>query len=382
MKHTKKELIQWQNLPLNIKILMTKERIRNWINEYGEDGVYISFSGGKDSTVLLDLVRQNYPDIPAVFIDTGLEYPEIREFVKKFDNVIWLKPKMNFKQVIQNYGYPFISKEVSNCVEGARKYLKHIDNRSTENTIVTDSKVIPYACYMADLLGIDRRINKNNKEYKKLKNGDIPDKLTNYDVNDNIFNQEKYKFFLEAPFEISSKCCNIMKKAPAHKFEKETGRKPILGVMAEESIMRTQKWLQEGCNAFNVARPNSKPMSFWTERDVLWYIKQRNLPIASVYGNVIVDYKAMGQCDNQLSLIDYGLSDDIPILKTTGCKRTGCMFCGYGCHLEKSPNRFELMKKTHPKQYEYIMKPTSMGGLGYKAIIDWINQHGNMNIKY
>ena len=189
MKHTKQELIQWQNLPLNIKILMTKERIRNWINEYGEDGVYISFSGGKDSTVLLDLVRQNYPDIPAVFIDTGLEYPEIREFVKKFDNVIWLKPKMNFKQVIQNYGYPFISKEVSNCVEGARKYLKHIDNRSTENTIVTDSKVIPYACYMADLLGIDRRINKNNKEYQKLKNGDIPDKLTNYDVNDNIFNQ-------------------------------------------------------------------------------------------------------------------------------------------------------------------------------------------------
>lgn len=105
---------------------MTKSRIRDWINAYGEDGVYVSFSGGKDSTVLLDLVRQDYPNIPAVFVDTGLEYPEIRKFVKTFDNVEWLKPKMTFKQVIAKYGYPFISKEVSECVQGARKYLTQV----------------------------------------------------------------------------------------------------------------------------------------------------------------------------------------------------------------------------------------------------------------
>ena len=88
---------------------MTKARIRGWINEYGKDGVYISFSGGKDSTVLLDLVRQDYPDIPAVYIDTGLEYPELRNFVRAHENVTWLKPEMNFRSVIQTYGYPFIS---------------------------------------------------------------------------------------------------------------------------------------------------------------------------------------------------------------------------------------------------------------------------------
>lgn len=96
-QHTLQELQQRQALPLNIKVAMTKTRIREWINYYGTDGVYVSFSGGKDSTVLLDIVRQEYPSIEAVFVDTGLEYPEIREFVKTFDNVTWVKPKLTFK---------------------------------------------------------------------------------------------------------------------------------------------------------------------------------------------------------------------------------------------------------------------------------------------
>ena len=117
------ELKSMQAAPLDVKILMTKSRIREWIREYGEDGVYISFSGGKDSTVLLDIVRQDYPDVPAVFCDTGLEYPEIREFVKTIPNVEWIRPAMTFKQVIEKCGYPMISKEVSECVFGARRYL-------------------------------------------------------------------------------------------------------------------------------------------------------------------------------------------------------------------------------------------------------------------
>lgn len=128
MKHTMAELQQWQALPLAVKIRMTQERIREWVKEYGEDGCYVSFSGGKDSTVLLDIVRNRmgYKNIQAVFIDTGLEYPEIRKFVKQFDNVVTIRPKMPFKEAVTKYGYPFISKEVSESVEGARKYLTSI----------------------------------------------------------------------------------------------------------------------------------------------------------------------------------------------------------------------------------------------------------------
>lgn len=104
------ELRQMQSLPLAAKVRMTENRIRDWVREFGEDGVYVSFSGGKDSTVLLHIVRNMYPDVEAVFVNTGLEYPEIQKFVKTFDNVTILRPKMRFDEVIKKYGYPLISK--------------------------------------------------------------------------------------------------------------------------------------------------------------------------------------------------------------------------------------------------------------------------------
>lgn len=125
-QYTREYLAELQGYPLLMKLALTRQRIREWIHRYGTDGVYVSFSGGKDSTVLLHIVREMYPDIPAVFVDTGLEYPEIRQFVRTFDNVDWLKPKKNFRQVIQDYGYPFISKEVSESAAGARRYLTEI----------------------------------------------------------------------------------------------------------------------------------------------------------------------------------------------------------------------------------------------------------------
>lgn len=120
---TREDLKYFQAMPLEVKVGMTKTRIREWVKEYGTDGVYVSFSGGKDSTVLLHIVRELYPNIEAVFVDTGLEYPEIREFVKTFSNVTIIRPKMRFDEVIKKYGYPIISKEVAECVYGARRFL-------------------------------------------------------------------------------------------------------------------------------------------------------------------------------------------------------------------------------------------------------------------
>ena len=383
-KHTISDLYQMQSLPLHIKVRMTQLRIRGWIDEYGEDGVYVSFSGGKDSTVLLDIVRKMYPNVLAVFVDTGLEYPEIRNFVKTFDNVEWLKPKKTFRQVIEEYGYPFISKEVSDKVYGARQYVKAVAEKETSNPI-------PYSPFMADLLGVDRRIEKENSVYQNLKMGIIPNETARYQQlvgtspgkngKPSAYNFTKYKFFLDAPFEISASCCKVMKKSPVHQFGKKTGRKPITAQMASESRLRTSQWLKNGCNGFEMKSPISNPMSFWTEQDVLLYIKENNLPICSVYGEIVeVEGKSIPVKDADMrELFDL----DRPLLKTTGCDRTGCMFCGYGCHLEKpGEGRFLKMKETHPKQYDYIMRPSSEGGLNYKEVIDWINEHGGFNIEY
>ncbi len=214
----------------------------------------------------------------------------------------------------------------------------------------------------------------------------------------------KYKFLLEAPFEISSECCKVMKKGPAHEYYRRTKRCPITAQMAEESALRKQQWIKNGCNGFDLKYPVSNPMSFWTEQDVLLYIKMNEIEIASVYGDIVVDYDAMGEIEGQISFDDLfhemglGLGDSKP-LKTTGCDRTGCMFCGYGCHLEKKPGRFEKMKVTHPKLYDYIMRPweqeieiydpgtekkekVKLSGLNYKEVIDWLNEHGNLDIPY
>jgi len=365
---TMQDLYQMQGLPLDLKIRMTKSRIRDWINAYGEDGVYVSFSGGKDSTVLLDLVRQDYPNVPAVFVDTGLEYPEIRQFVKTFDNVEWLKPKMTFKQVIQKYGYPFISKEVAECVYGARKYLTRVmEEASLEQTdrqtdrqsqhIATDSK--DYADWVSlhlrsrggqiastakqeelesftasqnllKALSLNQGKAIDNFRIQRLM-GILPlsGKATARSIPSegerSMFSCVRYQFFLDADFEISQACCGVMKKAPTKAYERKTGRHGMTAMMATESRLRTQQWLKNGCNAFDAKKPISNPMAFWTEQDVLLYILEEKIPICSVYGDVVKD--AGDGVEGQLDLEDiYGkeLFDlGRPLLKTTGCNRTG-----------------------------------------------------------
>ena len=193
------------------------------------------------------------------------------------------------------------------------------------------------------------------------------------------YSLEKYKFMLDAPFEISNKCCNVMKKTPAHDYYKKTSRVPITAQMAEESRLREQKWLQNGCNGFNLKIPTSNPMAFWTEQDILEYIVKYDIEICSVYGDIVEDSR--DQIEGQMHLSDYGLAEKGKCYyKCTGCKRTGCMLCGFGCHLEKSPNRFEMLKQTHPKMYE-LLDTVKNNGYTMRQAIEYLNEFGGLDIK-
>ena len=160
-ERTLEDLKQKQAVPLNVKVRMTMARIREWVNEFGEDGVYVSFSGGKDSTVLLDIVRNKcgYKNIPAVFVDVPTQYPELRTFAQSFDNVVTIRPKISFVEVCKKYGFPLISKEVSESVQGARKYLREIVDRQT------DRQTIPYGYYYEKVTG-EGRYSKFDNSYK------------------------------------------------------------------------------------------------------------------------------------------------------------------------------------------------------------------------
>lgn len=344
MLRDKRELKYMQSLPLEQKIEMTAERIDGWY-EHFDGNVAVSFSGGKDSTVLLDIARNHWrghKDIEAVYVDTGLEYPEIRQFVKSFDNVTILRPKMRFDEVIKKYGYPIISKEVSRCVQYGKK-------ARAENRVNTD------------LLKLQGKFTFQNGEKS-------------------IYNKEKWVKLMDIDFNCSAECCTFMKKSPTHKYSKKNSVYFMTAEMACESRLRTQQWLFNGCNGFDLEIPKSTPMAFWTEQDVLEYIYKNNLPIAEPYGEVI--------------LTECQLTFDGEQCKyaTTGCDRTGCMFCGFGAHLEKGETRFQRDKKTHPKQYDYYMNggeyvngiwQANKQGFGMRHVYDELNKlYGNDFIRY
>ena len=303
-------LTMLQALPLDIKIARTKLRIMNWILHHGRDKVYVSFSGGKDSTVLAHLVyqveREMYGNntIPLVYVDTGLEFKELKEFVKSQKaNVVIIRPEMSYVSVIKRYGYPVVSKDVSASIY-------------------------------------------------KLKNQNLSERYKNYLLNGDERGSygklpDKHKYLIDSDFNIGAGCCDVMKKRPLHKYEKESGRyAAITGEMAEESRLRTQQYLKYGCNAFDRKQgAKSTPLSPWTKNDILEYIKKFHIEIPSVYGDVVVDYYG-----------EYLNGEKYPIYKTTGYDRTGCIFCLYGIHLEKGENRLQLLKKTHPKEYDFCIR--------------------------
>lgn len=312
------ELQRRQGLSLSEKIDMSLARIRDWYEAW--DGlVSVSFSGGKDSSVLLWLVRQLYPDVPAVFCNTGLEYPEVSRLVKATPNHVVLRPRMPFHQVITHHGWPMASKKIARGVN----ILRH----------PTD----------------------NNKNIRRLYNEGINRfgrQVHGYKI------AKQWRFLIDAPFMVSDACCDVMKKNPAARYEKATGRKPFVGTLACDSKQRQKQYLTTGCNAFDLKHPKSAPLSFWTEQDVLACIREYKIPIPSVYGR-----------------IEDGEGEQ---LITTGVRRTGCVFCAFGLHmdhLDGHENRFQLLARTHPILHAYCMDR-----LGLREVLRYCRDHAPKNL--
>lgn len=297
-KVEKQELYRLQALPLDEKIAIAQKAIREFVEHFGVDGIYISFSGGKDSTVLIHLCRQLYPDLVGLYSDTGLEFPEIRDFVQTFDNITIVTPKMHHREMLKKCGYPVVSKEQAEWICRIRSG--------------TSSGAIQKAFYGMNLDGTPTRF-----------------KLS-----------EQWKYLLNAPFNIGSGCCKEMKLKPIAEYVKKTGRVPIMGTTASESALRAQKFLQYGFYNLEGKKAQCTPMSIWTDDDVWEYIHRFNLPYCKIYD--------------------------------MGYDRTGCVFCMFGAHLDKEPNRFQKLQRTHPDLWRYCMKPYDDGGLGLREVLEFM----------
>ena len=291
-KTTKEALQIKQSYSLEEKVVHTKKRIKEFYEKM-DSKVYVSFSGGKDSTVLLHLVRSMYKDVEAVFCDTTNEYKEILEFVRKTPNVKTLKPKINFMQIVQNYGFPLVSKKVARTI--------HDLKNPTPN-------------------------NANSRRMYLEGVGSKGQNLSSYKLS------KKWYKLIDAPFNLTSKCCDILKKDPFSIYEKQSNKKPFIGTNASESSFREKNYIKYGCNIFG-DKPKSRPLSIWSDQDIWQYIKQHKLDYSSIYNDIHVN-------------------GTIVSAET----RTGCAYCAFGAHLEdKDNNRFTRLKLRKPKQYEKIM---------------------------
>ena len=278
---TIQELEARQNWTLNQKIDHAVGTIEAFIARTGKTP-YVSFSGGKDSTVVLDLVRRFVDkNIKAVFCNTGNEYPEIVRFVRSTENVTIIRPEIPFKEVISRYGFPLISKEQAQGIRQAK---------------TTKSEKLR-----------NIRLHGTNKN-KGYTSGKIAD---------------RWQFLIVKPFMVSEQCCDCLKKLPFAKYNRLTGEVPILGVMAGESDLRKQQYIKRGgCNSYEGHKVASYPISIWTDADIWEYLRKYNVPYCGLYDR--------------------------------GHRRTGCMFCGFGAHLEKV-SRFELLYDLHPRAYNFFM---------------------------
>ncbi len=281
---TTQMLQERQSWSLEQKIDHALGTIEAFVNRMGgEDKVYVSFSGGKDSTVLFHLARRLYPNILGVFCNTGNEYPDIIRFVRQTQaegaNIQIIRPKFTPRQVWGKYGFPLVGKEHSDKIHKIRF------NPNSKTALL--------------FLG---------NGYFAL--------------------SAKWRYLINEPYEVSPMCCTKLKKEPFHQFEKESGRRPILGIMASESKMRSGQYvLRGGCNVFG-EKAASHPLSIWLEQDIWDYITKFNIPIADIYHK--------------------------------GAKRTGCMGCGFGAQF-KDDERFAILYREYPKFYNMVMNYTNNG---------------------
>lgn len=345
------ELTMLQSLPLAVKVLKTKQRIREAIDFFGASHLYVPVSGGKDSMVLSFLVEdvQKELGIPKSVIqrvnsNTGNEYDDVLANARALSD-LEVKPVHNLIWVLTNVGYPVGSKLTSRMLQDIQNPKK--TNQATRNLYLTGIK----------------RDGTKSKSFKLAKRWH---KLASQD----------------SKIRCSHLCCFYLKKEPLMIYEKQTGRRPVVGVMASEGGVRKASYMKTGCNAFNSKKPESKPIGFWEEKDILHYIVLNDLfdYLPSVYGDIVrVDNGE--KYTREEALEDYKNMKRVD-LKTTGENRTGCVWCMLGAHLEKGENRFQKLYYNDRRKYNFAINGGKFdkygklvpgnGGLGMGIILDLI----------
>lgn len=332
-KKKKAQMAAMQALPYEVKVKRAEQRALEYIEELDRRGLNAHVSvGGLDSITLLTFLRHIGIDVPAISV-SSLEDKTIQKIHREL-GVIPLVPGMSKVEVLNELGFPVISKKIAGRIDT----LQH----PTEKNKTVRHAIITGECGAQGHFATNSRMKLPQKWLELFGGYENENEGINYQI---------------APFKVSNKCCLYMKEQPCEKWAKEHKSKPFLGLMASEGGQREEALTDHGCNYFGKTTIRSAPFAPFLRQDLLQLALDLEVPIPEIYGSI--ERKADGT------------------LYTTGAQRTGCSMCGFGIHMEKRPHRFDQLRERNPKEWEFWMykcctDPETGEKYGWGRVLDYI----------
>ena len=325
--------------PYEFKVKYAELRAREFISECDGRGLNYHVSvGGLDSITLFLFLKHIGFNVPGISV-SSLEDASIQKVhkelgierlhsAKKPDGTYW-----NKAEVIQEFGFPVLSKEIASKIELLQNPSP--DNATVRHAIITGET------------GAYGGFQKNSRMRMSQK---WLDKFGGYE------NEKEGTHYGKPDFKVSQKCCYYLKEKPCDDWAKEHHSAPFLGLMASEGGRRAKTLMLNGCNYFGESTIRSCPFAIFNRQDILQLALDLHTPVHEIYGEI--------------------KRKDDGTLYTTKAQRTGCNMCGFGIHIEKRPNRFDMMKERNPKEWDYWMFKccTDENGnkYGWSKVLDYI----------
>lgn len=321
-----------QKLDYEVKKNYAYKRAWEFYEECGKRGLNCHVSvGGLDSITLYIFLHEIGIKVPGVSV-SSLEDKSIQEVHKKLGIEI-LRPYKSKSQILQEFGFPVLSKETAAKIELLQNPTEK--NKTVRHAIMT-GETGAYGGYRKNT-----RMKMSQKWLEKFGGYENEREGTNYQIPD---------------FKVSSKCCYYLKEKPCDDWAKRHNSVPYLGLMASEGGRREKSLMINGCNYFGKTTIRSAPFAIFNRQDLLRLAVELNVPVPKIYGEIKENEKGE--------------------LYTTKAQRTGCSMCGFGIHLEKRPHRFDHLKEENPKEWEYWMEKCckdEQGNMyGWGKVLDYI----------
>lgn len=332
------EMLQKQRVPYSIKVKMSEQRIRDFIEECDIRGYNYHVSvGGLDSIVLAHLIERMGYDVPRVSAST-LEDISIQRVHKEMGCIVVAPLKSKIK-ILQEEGFPVLSKKIANKIDT----LAH----PTEKNKTVRHAIITGECGEQGHFATDSKM-RLPMTYLKLFGG--------------LDKEGEALGYKKPNFQVSHKCCYYLKEAPCDNWAKEHNSVPFLGLMASEGGQRADALEENGCNYFGKTTARSCPFAFYYHSDVVHLAVDLGVHIPEIYGEVKTSKEP-----NEFGDYEY---------YTTGEQRTGCSMCGFGIQLENRPHRFDRLWERNPKEWEFWMmkccKHEDGTEYGWGEVLDYI----------